>query len=723
MRTSADAPNDPDILLARLLACRNRDELTVLVRARPQLLDEPVEASLGELAAQRPDPAVARAHLRALRAMRGLRGELMALAGRADGLQRAFTASGNVAELTAAVSAWRAALAHPGVAVADAALLTAVRTAAGSALLTLAQHDGNGGDLAAAIRLLHEAIDGAPAGRPQRSASINLAAALRERGDPEDLQVAEELLTEVLGETDHDLRAVAATNLGHVRCDRYHATADPALLDAAEAAYRAALKETPAGSPRRTARLCHLATIGVERWRAGGRPPDLARAVDLLEQALAGADDSPSRMTALVDLAVTLAERYDHAGDRRDLDRAVTLAEQAGPAGVATLAALLSRRHEATGDPDDLRRLTELQPGGGIDMSDERPHTGVLLTLLDHAGDPGDFSAAVQAATRAVIGSSPVARPAALVNLAAALSARFAAAGLVADLEEAVEVYERAVAATPPGSPQRASRLADLGDALRERADRLGRAGDIDRAVAVLADALAATPVGAPDRGYRLAVLATATLARHRRRRNPADLPAALHLSRLALDATPPGASDRAARLGLYAACLHRTWQDTRDPALLEQAIKLHRDALDRTPADSPMRWRRQQNLADALVDRGDPTDNARARSLFADAYRGALDRDPWAAVAAARNWGAAAARREDWPEAAHAFLSGLRLVFALVDAQTVRRHQEGWLRDARQLPAEAARALARLGRHDQAVAALDAGRAVLLTGAIGHAR
>jgi hypothetical protein len=31
--TSADASDDPDILLARLLACRNRDELTALVRA------------------------------------------------------------------------------------------------------------------------------------------------------------------------------------------------------------------------------------------------------------------------------------------------------------------------------------------------------------------------------------------------------------------------------------------------------------------------------------------------------------------------------------------------------------------------------------------------------------------------------------------------------------------------------------------------------------------
>lgn len=110
MPTSADAP---DILLARLLACRNRDELTALVRARPRLLDEPVEASPGELAAQRPDPAVARTHLRSLRAMRGLHGELTTLACRADELQRAFTASGNVAELTAAVSAWQAALAHP----------------------------------------------------------------------------------------------------------------------------------------------------------------------------------------------------------------------------------------------------------------------------------------------------------------------------------------------------------------------------------------------------------------------------------------------------------------------------------------------------------------------------------------------------------------------------------------------------------------------------------
>lgn len=166
-----------------------------------------------------------------------------------------------------------------------------------------------------------------------------------------------------------------ATNLGHVRCDRYHATADLALLDAAEATYQAALEETPPGSPQRTARLCHPTTVGVERWRGGGRPTDLDRAVDLLEQALAGADGTPSWMTAVVDLAVTVAERYDHAGDWRDLDRGHPR-RAAGPAGAATHVALLGRRHEATGDADDLRRLAELQPGGGVDMSDERPRAG-----------------------------------------------------------------------------------------------------------------------------------------------------------------------------------------------------------------------------------------------------------------------------------------------------------------------------------------------------------
>ena len=100
-----------------------------------------------------------------------------------------------------------------------------------------------------------------------------------------------------------------------------------------------------------------------------------------------------------------------------------------------------------------------------------------------------------------------------------------------------------------------------------------------------------------------------------------------------------------------------------------------------------------------------------------------ASDRDPWAAVSAARNWGASASAWQDWPQAAEAYLRGLALLWGLVQSQHVRRHREGWLRDARELPVGAAYALAQVGRFDTAVAALDAGRAVLLTGTVHRRR
>jgi hypothetical protein len=271
--------------------------------------------------------------------------------------------------------------------------------------------------------------------------------------------------------------------------------------------------------------------------------------------------------------------------------------------------------------------------------------------------------------------------------------------------------------------------LANLADAVRERAHRLGQVSDLDEVVELLVAALRVTPVAAAGRLYRLSALATAMLDRSRRSgsssRSRVDLRVALDLSRMALNGTPDAAPDRPARLGLHAACLHEAWRGSRDRALLDQAIELHRASVKGLAERAPTRFRHQQNLAHALADRavlcGDPADRAEALGLFRRAYSGAAKRDPWAAVVAARNWGAGASSWQDWAEAARAYLMGLRLVSTLVGTQQGRRHNEGWLRDAQQLPAGAALALTRLGHVSEAVAVLDAGRAVLLSGAAGR--
>lgn len=652
---------------------------------------------------------------------------LRALAAEADAQRRAYDRTGNPAALDVAVTGWRAALCHPGIEVADTELRTAVRTEAGTALLLLAQRTGRPADLDEAVRRLDEAVAGSPDSAPRWRASVNLAAALRERGGADDLHRAAAEVHHVMEQTARgpvDLYGIAATTLGHVESDRFAVDTDLRHLDAAEVAYQAALAVTDPRSPRRVARRCHLATVGIDRWRFAGDRDALVAAVALLEDTVADAEGSPSWPTAYADLAVALGELFEATGEQRHLNRAIVLVDAVDavhPSREAeNRAVLLARRLELLGDSADRRALAGIPPeylGAG--------RAAVLLDRYDHDEALDVLAMAVDAAERAATTARPAYRAPALVTLGAALSARYAATGEVADLERAVGAYRDALSATPEHGPRRSTRLADLADALRERAHRLGRLADLDEAVDLLTDAAARTGADAPGRPHVEAALATALLDRARRSRvrRATDLPTALDRARRAVAHTATGAPDRPGRLGLEAACLHETWRDTGQGALLDRAIVLYRESVAATPEGSPVRFRHRQNLADALADRavlsGVPEDQAAASVLFHDVVAAAEDRDPWAAVAAARNWGAAASSWQDWPQAAEAFQRGLALLSRLVRAQQVRGHQEGWLRDARQLPAGAAFALVRAGRVAEAVVALDAGRAVLLVGAV----
>ena len=653
--------------------------------------------------------------------------ELLALARHADGRRRAYADSGDIRLLDAAIKAWQAVLTHPLIDGADARFMAAARTESGTARLLRAQHNDDRADLDEAVSLLERATDEAPHGAPRWRASINLVAALRERAAPDDLIRAADAAREVAGQTRSgplDLHAMAATTLGHVESDRFAADADPAHLDAAETAYRAALTATDPQSARRAARMCHLATVGIERWRLDGDPENLAGAVGLLEHAVAAANGSPSQLIALTDLGVALGELFDATGDPGHLDRAIALLDAVDAVDPGREAwnrsVLLRRRTELLGD------TTDSHTPEAMAIADSGPqHAAALLDQHDRDGGPPLLDAAIAAAARAVATAGAAHRASALVNWGAALSARYAATGDVADLEQAVTVYRDAVAATPQRAPRRATRLADLADAVRERAHRLGSVTDLDEAVDLLVAAEGLEGADAPGRPHREAALALALLDRGRRTRahRAADLPAALDLASRAVAHTPARAPDRPARLGLYAACLHERWRDSGRHELLDRAVALHRESLAELAERSPLRFRHQQNLADAVADRaalsGDPDERAEAATLFRKVVTAAADRDPWAAVSAARNWGAAASTWQDWVQAAQAYLRGLALLWRLVQSQQVRRHQEGWLRDSRQLPAGAAYALVRTGHLADAVAALDAGRAVLLAGTV----
>jgi hypothetical protein len=167
----------------------------------------------------------------------------------------------------------------------------------------------------------------------------------------------------------------------------------------------------------------------------------------------------------------------------------------------------------------------------------------------------------------------------------------------------------------------------------------------------------------------------------------------------------------------LWAACLQATSRDT--PALLDEAVRRFRESLDRTPPGAPLRARHLHNLGQALADRarrrGDPGDRAAALDTLRRAWHAGLARDLTASVSAGRAWGDLGGDSGQWQQAVEGYLRSLAAVSMLVSGQHHRRGKEGWLREAQQVPAAAAGALARLGLHADAVRVLEAGRAVLL--------
>jgi len=69
------------------------------------------------------------------------------------------------------------------------------------------------------------------------------------------------------------------------------------------------------------------------------------------------------------------------------------------------------------------------------------------------------------------------------VVLGTGLRDRYARTDQLADLEEAIRVYQTAVQRTPPDSPGLPGYLNNLGNGLRDRYARIGQLADLEEAI------------------------------------------------------------------------------------------------------------------------------------------------------------------------------------------------------------------------------------------------
>lgn len=176
------------------------------------------------------------------------------------------------------------------------------------------------------------------------------------------------------------------------------------------------------------------------------------------------------------------------------------------------------------------------------------------------------------------------------------------------ELSEAVRLWERIVAVTPAGHPDRIMRLNTLGGLLQVRAERAepGQAGsqeDFGRAVVLLHEALSATAPDDPQRAVILNNLGATFLVGFEQSGSHSDLDLAVKALRLAVATPAPAARQTSALINLTDALQARV-RLRDDPRDLDDAIRYGQAALDRLEPDAADRGRRLANLGISLYKR-----------------------------------------------------------------------------------------------------------------------
>ncbi|MFJ3296718.1 CHAT domain-containing protein [Streptomyces bacillaris] len=213
-----------------------------------------------------------------------------------------------------------------------------------------------------------------------------------------------------------------------------------------------------------------------------------------------------------------------------------------------------------------------------------------LRNLARLTADPAPLEESVRWHREAVAMAAGPPPSAALLGLANSLGALYQHTRDVAQSDEAIRLYEAALASPQPARPGlRGSLLTGLGYLQWTRAMESGDETLTDRAVATLREAVGQLP--ALRRGMALTNLGSALMNRGLATGNRVWLAEAVTVLRRALEGSPPTAMERSLHLNNLAESLRCWYETVGDPAAADEAAALLREAMalehgDRAGAD-----------------------------------------------------------------------------------------------------------------------------------------
>ncbi|MEV6742431.1 CHAT domain-containing protein [Streptomyces sp. NPDC051104] len=343
-----------------------------------------------------------------------------------------------------------------------------------------------------------------------------------------------------------------------------------------------------------------------------GAVPDVVR--EHVEQVGASAADWN-------DFAVGLLEQYFGTGDPVYLDCAIdnlffTAVERSGMPDEGeyrrNLLMALHTRYRLSPGPEDLRLLVVTGRKAVALTPRDEPRRGTVLAitadaLTDTAERTHDLAVldeAVELFDEAVatVSASDSNRWAALTGLSKACHLRYEISGQAAALQWAVEAGRAAVEAAPDDGSRRSAALGTLSLALLRLAEHTGCQADLDEAVMVLRRALREAPGNSAERIGLLTNLAAALMTDFERRADPAALEEAITLRRQAVASAPPGQELYATvRTNLAVDLLAQDHYRGPAPELVEEAVGLAREAAGLLERGSPPWLAAQGALAHIL--------------------------------------------------------------------------------------------------------------------------
>ena len=435
---------------------------------------------------------------------------------------------------------------------------------------------------------------------------------------------------------------------------------------------------------------------------------EAVRAADRAQQLATTADERDEPLRIRASALDSMVEN-----GRTDLvDESVAAAEAAAPtAGPDVLARALLRRYHERGRRADLDRARTLIDTG----PDASPRAlwvaaMVLGEVFDMGRDIADLDDGLAAAVRSTVGSQAAGG---LITAAALSRRRFMHSGDLADLDRAVAYLDRVLKLEPEGTPAHYKALMNKATALSSREAVTNDRADLDGAIDVLERALAA-PHG--SRARALTNYGNSLLRRAEKDSDPGGLAAALDALTESVALTEddsPYLARRRLNLGnghLVAAARF----DLADH--LDQAIDKYRLALAGLPDGSPFRQSYLASLGSALRRRGTDADLDEAVTCLREVVLDGAPTAPYAALTFAPQLADLYVARREIELAADVLREATAVLSMLVQVQQRQAHRETWLAQVVGLPAAAARLAAACGRVEEAVHAVEHGRAVVLS-------